>query len=83
MSSSSTYLRTSGQDSERVTNDQAARGFLSDELLCSAREAAEERGQLGSDSEDGPFDDADDGSDEAGKSRHENVSYSFSAAAEL
>jgi hypothetical protein len=40
------------------------------ELVGSAREAAEERSQLGGDTENGAFDDADDGGDET----HENTS---------
>jgi hypothetical protein len=43
--------------------------------LCSAGEAAEERGQLGGDTEDGAFEDADDGGDEA----HENTLLSADA----
>jgi hypothetical protein len=52
---------------------------LPDELVGSAREAAEERSQLGGDTKNGAFDDADDGGDEPaeeGNSRHESTSLS-------
>ena len=57
---------------------------LPDELMGAAREAAEERAQLGGDTKNGAFDDADHGSDEAaeeGNSRHESTS--LSGATEL
>jgi hypothetical protein len=57
---------------------------LTDELVGSAREAAEERSQLRGDTKNGAFDDTDHGSDEAaeeGNSRHESTS--LSGATEL